>query len=99
MIQIDDTLVSLDLIERQFFCDLAKCKGECCIEGDAGAPIEKEEFDILRQILPEVWDDLSPEAQEVINRQRVACIDADSDMVTSIVDGKDCISFFNGWTR
>ena len=91
MIQIDDTLVSLDLIERQFFCDLAKCKGECCIEGDAGAPIEKEEFDILRQILPEVWDDLSPEAQEVINRQGVAYIDADSDMVTSIVDGKDCV--------
>ena len=91
MIQIDDTLVSLDLIERQFFCDLAKCKGECCIEGDAGAPLEKEEFDILRQILPEVWDDLSPEAQEVINRQGVACIDADSDMVTSIVDGKDCV--------
>lgn len=91
MIQIDDTLVSLDLIERQFFCDLAKCKGECCIEGDAGAPIEKEEFDILRQILPEVWNNLSPEAQEVINRQGVAYIDADSDMVTSIVDGKDCV--------
>lgn len=54
MIQIDDTLVSLDLIERSFFCDLAKCKGECCVEGDAGAPLEKEEFDILRLILPEI---------------------------------------------
>lgn len=91
MIEIDDTLISLDLIERQFFCDLAKCKGECCIEGDAGAPLEKDEFDLLRSLLPEVWDDLSPQAQAVIKRQGVAYIDSDGDIVTSIVDGKDCV--------
>ncbi len=91
MIQIDDTLISLDLIERYFFCDLTKCRGECCIEGDAGAPLEKDEFDLLQAILPEVWDDLSPQARKVIERQGLAYIDSDGDIVTSIVDGKDCV--------
>ena len=44
MIQIDDTLVSLDLIEANFICDLAQCKGICCVEGDSGAPLEKSEI-------------------------------------------------------
>ena len=91
MLQIDDTLVSLDLIERFFICDLSRCKGECCIEGDAGAPLEKAEFDLLRKILPEVWSDLSADAQKVIERQGVGYIDKDGDIVTSIVDGKNCV--------
>lgn len=91
MLQIEDTLVSLDLIERYFFCDLSRCKGQCCVEGDAGAPLEKEEFKILQQIVPEVWDDLSSEAQAVISRQGVGYIDIEGDVVTSIVNGKDCV--------
>lgn len=91
MLQIDDKLVSLDLVERFFLCDLSCCKGACCVEGDAGAPLEKAEFDLLRQILPAVWADLSPEAQDVINRQGVGYIDREGDIVTSIVDGKDCV--------
>ena len=91
MIEIEDTVISLDIIESFFHCDLARCKGECCIEGDAGAPLEKEEFNILQKILPVVWDDLSPEAQAVINRQGVGYIDRESDIVTSIVDGKNCV--------
>lgn len=91
MIQIDDTLVSLDLIERFFICDLSHCKGECCVEGDAGAPLEKAEFHLLRKILPEVWDDLSVEAQKVIEKQGVGYVDEDGDIVTSIVRGKDCV--------
>ena len=91
MIEIEDTVISLDIIERYFCCDLTRCKGECCVEGEAGAPLEKEEFDILRKILPAVWNDLSPEAQAVINRQGVGYIDRESDIVTSIVNGKDCV--------
>lgn len=91
MIEIDDTIVSLDLIERFFCCDLTRCKGECCVEGDAGAPLEKEEFDRLRNLLPVIWNDLSPEAQAVIHKQGVGYIDADNDIVTSIVNGKDCV--------
>ena len=47
MLQIQDALVSLDVVERFFLCDLDKCLGECCIEGDAGAPITEEEYDRL----------------------------------------------------
>ncbi|MDR2921671.1 MAG: DUF3109 family protein [Tannerella sp.] len=91
MLQIDDKLVSLDLIERFFLCDLSCCKGACCVEGDAGAPLEKAEFDLLRKILPEVWDDLSPEAQAVVKKQGVGYIDQEGEIVTSIVNGKDCV--------
>ena len=91
MIEINDTVISLDLIESFFHCDLVHCKGECCIEGDAGAPLEKEEFNILRKILPVVWNDLSPEAQAVINRQGVGYIDISGDIVTSIVNVRTCV--------
>ena len=91
MIQIDDTLVSLDVIERFFLCDLAHCKGECCVEGDSGAPLEMSEIAELEKVLPEVWNDLSPKAQAIIKKQGVAYKDEDGDMVTSIVDGKDCV--------
>lgn len=54
MIQINDTLVSLDVVERFFECDLDTCLGECCIEGDAGAPLLPEEKERLDALLPEV---------------------------------------------
>lgn len=91
MIQIEDTLVSLDLIEACFICDLSHCKGACCIEGDSGAPLEKREIAELEKALPVIWDDLSPEAQAVIKKQGVAYIDCEGDIVTSIVNGKDCV--------
>ena len=91
MLQIGTALVSLDLIERFFCCDLSKCLGECCIEGDAGAPINEEEYDTLKKILPEIWDDLLPKAKEVIEQQGVAYVDEEGDLVTSIVDGKNCV--------
>ena len=91
MLQIQDTLVSLDLLERHFLCDLASCKGECCIEGDAGAPVTPDEAEKLREVLPAVWDDLSPAAQQVIREQGVSYVDEEGDLVTSIVNGRDCV--------
>lgn len=91
MIEIDDTIVSLDIVEDYFLCDLARCKGACCVEGDSGAPLEKEELAKLETVLPQVWNDLSSKAQEVIKRQGVAYVDTEGDIVTSIVDGKDCV--------
>lgn len=91
MIQIDDAIVALDIIEENFLCDLSACMGECCVEGESGAPLEKEEVAILKEILPLVWDDLSPEAQKVIQKTGVAYKDTDGEMVTSIVNGKDCV--------
>lgn len=91
MLQIGKTLVSLDLIEQFFCCNLDSCLGECCIEGDAGAPITKEEYAKIKDILPIIWDDLLPKAKEIIKEQGVGYIDDDGDLVTSIVDGKNCV--------
>ena len=80
MIQIDDVVVSLDVLQEKFLCDLGACKGECCIEGDAGAPVEQDEVVKLEEVLPIIWEDLSPEARA-----------EEGDLVTSIVNGKDCV--------
>lgn len=91
MIQIDDTIISMDLFEKQFCCDLSECKGICCIEGDSGAPLEESEVPILEKILPVVWDDLSEKSKEVIEKQGVSYVDIEGDRVTSIVDGCECV--------
>lgn len=91
MIQIDDTIISFDVFKEKFLCNLDACKGECCIEGEAGAPLEEEEVEQLKKVLPVIWEDLSSEAQAVIEKQGVCYKDEDGDLVTSIVNGKDCV--------
>lgn len=91
MFDIQGTLVSLELVERFFCCDLDSCLGACCIEGDAGAPITEEEYKKLKEILPEVWDDLLPRAQEEIKEHGVAYLDPEGELVTQIIDGKNCV--------
>ena len=91
MLQIEDTIISMDVIESQFICDLNKCKGQCCVDGDAGAPLEKEENDQINEILPLIWDDLSPEAQALIEKQGISYKDYDGELVTSIIKGKECV--------
>lgn len=91
MFQIKDTIIASDIIEENFLCDLSVCKGECCVEGDSGAPLEEDEVKKIEDLLPRVWNDLSPAAQAVIQQQGVAYRDSDGDMVTSIVNGKDCV--------
>ena len=56
IIEIENTLVSSAILKEQFVCDLAACKGACCVEGDAGAPLEEEEL----QKLDEIWEDVKP---------------------------------------
>jgi len=91
MLQIQDTLVSLDLAEQFFCCDLDKCLGECCIEGDAGAPVADDELQKLKDVVEVVWDDLLPQARERIREKGVAYIDEEGDLVTQIVDGANCV--------
>ncbi len=91
MIKIGDTLVSLDVVERCFVCDLDTCLGACCIEGDAGAPLAPGEQEKLEAALPAVDEYLLPRAREVIRSEGVAYIDEDGDLVTSLVEGRDCV--------
>ncbi len=87
----ENTLVSLELVERFFCCNLGVCHGDCCIEGDAGAPITKEEYKKLKEILPEVWDYLLPSAQREIEENGVGYLDPEGELVTQIVDGRNCV--------
>jgi hypothetical protein len=91
MIQIKDTLISEDIFETCFVCDLGKCKGMCCVEGDAGAPLTHEEYETIKDVLPKIWDDLSLKARELIEKQGIAYIDDDGELVTSIIKGRECV--------
>lgn len=91
MVQIGDVVVSLDVFKEKFLCDLQACKGACCIEGDAGAPVELDEVEKLEEVLPLIWNELSSEARTVIDKQGVVYVDQEGDLVTSIVNGKDCV--------
>lgn len=91
MLQIDDTIISLDLLDQRFVCDLDVCKGICCIEGDDGAPLEEEEVRIIEDLLPVIWDDLTEVSKELIKKQGVSYIDSDGEPVTSIVNGEECV--------
>ena len=91
MIKIGDTLVSFDVIECYFCCNLDDCKGACCIEGDAGAPITESEEQAIKEALPAVVDQLPKEAIEVINKQGVSYVDEEGHLVTSIIGNKDCV--------
>jgi len=91
MLQIDDTIISLDLLDEHFVCDLNSCKGICCIEGDDGAPLEVDEVKTIENILPIIWNDLTKKSKEVIRKQGVSYIDDDGEPVTSIVNGAECV--------
>lgn len=91
MVQIGDTIVSFDVLTREFCCDISKCHGACCVEGDAGAPITEQEIAQIEELLPVIWDELATEARKVIEAQGVAYPDPEGELVTSIVNGKDCV--------
>lgn len=91
MLQIKDTLVSLDLVEEYFECDLSRCLGECCVEGDAGAPLSLEEMERIEMHRDAILPLLTPAGRRVMEEQGAGYYDPDGDLVTSIVDGRDCI--------
>lgn len=91
MIQIQQTLLSDELFEEQFICDLCKCKGQCCVDGESGAPLTHDEFEKINEILPVIWGELSPKAQELISEQGIAYTDYDGELVTSIINGEECV--------
>ena len=90
MIEIDGRVVSLDLLEKHFICDLDKCKGMCCVHGDSGAPLESEEAVKLDKLFPAIKKYLRPEGIQAIKNQGRHVIDNDGDVVTPLVDGKEC---------
>ena len=90
MIQIDDKLISEDLFSEEFVCNLAKCKGICCVEGDAGAPLEEDETKILDEIYPKIKSYLRPEGIQAIEEQGTYTLDFEGDLVTPLVNNAEC---------
>ncbi len=90
MFQIQNTLVSLDLAEQFFCCDLDACLGACCIEGDAGAPVTEDEVKEIERIVPVIEPDMLPRAVEEVRENGVAYRDPDGELVTTILDGRNC---------
>lgn len=91
MFHIQDTIVSLDVIEKEFCCDLDTCKGNCCIEGDAGAPLTEEEEGKIEALLPILLPDMTKEARWVVEHEGISYTDPTGERVTQIVNGKDCV--------
>ena len=91
ILQVGNVLVSPDIFTEKFCCDLDACKGQCCVEGDAGAPVTMDEIAEIENVLDNVWDEMSASAQSVVDKQGVAYTDSEGDLVTSIVHGKDCV--------
>ncbi len=98
MIAIDDTLVSDDLGEVFFICDLARCHGACCVEGDAGAPLDEEEIGEMEDVLEKVRPFMTEAGRRVVDEMGVFDYDADGNFVTPLVNNRECafVYFDNG---
>ena len=91
MIQIDDKLISEDIFSEEFVCNLSKCKGACCVEGDVGAPLDGEETKILEEIFAKVKPFLTADGIAAIEEQGTWTKDPfDGDYVTPMVEGREC---------
>lgn len=90
MFQLGKTIVSEDLIKKEFVCNLSACKGACCIDGDAGAPLEKEETKILEEIYPKVKPFLRKEGIAAIEKQGTWITSDFDELETPLIDDADC---------
>ena len=91
ILEVGGVLLSSDILTERFCCDLDVCGGACCIEGDAGAPVSLDEIGEIEASLDAAWPMMSASAQAVVDRQGVAYTDSEGELVTSIVNGKDCV--------
>lgn len=90
MFQLGKTIVSEDIIEKDFVCNLNACKGACCIEGEAGAPVTAEEAPILEKIYPKVKPFLRAEGIAAIEKQGTYITTSNDELETPLVEGKEC---------
>lgn len=90
MIQIGDVIVSLDIFEKKFACDLTVCKGICCIEGDYGAPLEEEEITRIARNYDHIKPFMTPEGKEAVEKLGFAVKDCEEEWVTPLVNNREC---------
>jgi hypothetical protein len=91
MIAIDKTLISEDLFDKKFVCDLNACKGACCVAGDSGAPLDKEELPILESVLEKVKPFMVKKGIKAVEKHGAYVVDSDGDYTTTLVsEGAEC---------
>jgi hypothetical protein len=90
MMEIGDKVISLDLITCKFVCDLDKCRGVCCVEGQSGAPLEQDEVGILEDEYENIRPYLRDSGIRAVQLLGTSVIDADGEMVTPLIEGKEC---------
>ena len=90
MIFVKNTLVSKEILEKKFVCDLNACKGACCVEGDSGAPLEKEEVLIIENVFDKVKKRLNPESIKEIEKQGTYVKLKNGELETPLNNGKEC---------
>ena len=91
MVEIFDTVVSFELFEQMFCCDLAQCQGRCCVEGDAGALLQDDEEKKINEILPKILKYLPEKSRETIAQKGVSYMDCQGDRVTMLVNESECV--------
>ncbi len=92
MLQINDKIIGVSLLEEKFVCDIEKCRGACCVQGDAGAPLLEEEIPVLREIFPALKPYLRRESIEAIELQGTYVVDeSDGEFVTPLLNEKECV--------
>ncbi len=94
LVEIEDKIVSTQIFERQFVCDLTACKGACCIEGDGGAPVTPEEVQIIEKHLDQILPFMRPEGIAAVKEQGVVYLDNDLEPATTLVNGAECAFVF-----
>ena len=90
MFQLGKTIVSEEIIKKDFVCNLSACKGACCVDGEAGAPLEKDEVNILEEIYPKVKTFLRKKGRDVIEKQGTSIKNDWGELETPLIDGADC---------
>lgn len=95
MIEIGETIVSDELFTARFCCDIAACKGECCVEGNAGAPLDQDEIAELEQNWERYKPYMKPEGIQAVEQQGIAVLDLDGDLTTPLIDDAECAYSIN----
>ncbi|WP_163709307.1 DUF3109 family protein [Mangrovibacterium lignilyticum] len=94
MLEIGKTIVSFDVVEEHFLCDLMKCKGACCVEGDSGAPLTQEEAITIEKLYPVFEPYITEEGKQVVAEKGTSVIDSDGDLVTPLMSNEACAFVF-----
>ena len=94
LVEVKDKVVSTEIFKRKFVCDLNTCKGACCVEGDAGAPLKKEEVSIIEENLEMIKPYMRQEGIDAVENEGVSYLDQENEPVTTLINGGECAFVF-----